>query len=269
MIAAGPLRAAESALTYESIGVLVDESRCVGCRKCEIACAEAHNLPRPELTEAALFRRQRTTTEVQLTVVNGYPGANDEEFFAKRQCMHCLQPACVSACLTEAMHMTKTGAVVWDASKCMGCRYCMLSCPFDAPKFEYHKAVPSIRKCDFCWDRLQKGLQPACVEICPAKVMLFGRRTELLEVARARIYGHPEEYIHHIYGEHEAGGTRWLYIAPVSFSRLGFRADVGNVSYPEYTEQFLYSVPLVLILLPVLLLALNKATEPERVDDAV
>jgi len=254
--------AAEVGAKDDSVGVLVDETRCVGCRKCEAACAEAHGLPAPASGGEAVFEQPRTTTESQLTVINRYKTA-ETEFFAKTQCMHCVQPACVAACLTGAMHKTEEGAVVWDAAKCMGCRYCMLACPFDIPKFEYHKAIPQIRKCDLCQDRIREGKQPACVEACPAQVMLFGKRSDLIEIARKRIYEHPEEFSRHIYGEHEVGGIGWLYISPVPIKELGFKTNLGTTPYPEYTKQFLYSVPVVLLLWPVMLLALNKAAESE------
>jgi formate dehydrogenase iron-sulfur subunit len=255
-------RAAGAAAYDAPIGVLVDETRCVGCRKCEAACAEAHGLPKPVAGGDKVFEETRTTTESLLTVVNRHK-TEANEFFAKSQCMHCAQPACVAACLTKAMHKTKQGAVVWDAGKCMGCRYCMLACPFDIPKFEYNKAIPKIQKCDLCWDRIQEGKQPACVEACPAEVMLFGKRSDLLEIARKRIYEHPDEFSRHIYGEHEVGGTGWLYISPVPIEELGFKTNLGTTSYPEYTKQFLYGVPVVLLLWPVMLLALHKAAEPE------
>jgi formate dehydrogenase iron-sulfur subunit len=254
--------AAEAAANDTSLGVLVDETRCVGCRKCEVACAESHGLPKPILDGETVFEKPRSPTESQLTVVNRYKTMTDE-FFAKKQCMHCAQPACVAACLTKAMHKTKEGAVVWDESKCMGCRYCMLACPFDILKFEYHKAIPRIQKCNLCWDRIRAGKQPACVEICPAEAMLFGKRSDLIETARKRIYEQPDEYSHSLYGEHEVGGTGWLYISPVPFENLGFKTDLGITPYPEYTKQFLYSVPVVLILVPAMLLALSKAAESE------
>ena len=85
--------------------------------------------------------------------------------FAKRQCLHCWQPACVAACLTKAMHKTRAGPVVWRADQCMGCRFCMISCPFNIPKFEYHDWNPRIEKCSLCFERLQAGGKPACERV--------------------------------------------------------------------------------------------------------
>jgi Fe-S-cluster-containing dehydrogenase component len=161
------------------------------------------------------------------------------------------------------MHKTIEGPVIWDESKCMGCRYCMVSCPFDVPKFEYHRAIPRIQKCDLCLDRIREGKQPACVETCPAKVMLFGKRSDLIQAARKRFYEQPDKYYPYLYGEHEVGGTRWLYLSPVASEELGLKRSLGTTPYPEFTKPFLYSVPVVLILWPAMLLALSKATEPE------
>jgi len=250
------------ATAEDSVGVLVDTTRCLGCRMCELACAQAHDLPKPDLSDRSVFDRARDTTESQWSIVNRFQTEKGKAF-AKRQCMHCLQPACVAACPTKAMHKSPTGAVLWQADKCMGCRYCMISCPFDVPKFEYNKAIPKIQKCILCWDRLEKGKQPACVEQCPGKALVFGRRNELIEIGKARIYAKPDKYFHGIYGEAEAGGTGFLYLSAAPFDQIGFRQDLGTTPYPEYTRQFLYSVPIVLILWPAMLLALHKSTDSE------
>jgi Fe-S-cluster-containing dehydrogenase component len=255
----GKIKAAETEEVSKPVGVLVDTTRCIGCRTCEKSCAETHGLPEPDSSDA-VFEKRRTTTETQWTAVNRYK-TTAGEIFVKKQCMHCAQPACAAACLTKAMYKTKEGAVIWRESKCMGCRYCMISCPFDIPKFEYNKAVPKIQKCILCWERLQKGQQPACVENCPAEALLFGRRSDLLETARKRIYEDPNKYFHRIYGEQEVGGTGWLYLSAVPFEQIGFRTDLGTTPYPEYTKQFLYSVPVVLLLWPAMLLSLNKAAD--------
>jgi formate dehydrogenase iron-sulfur subunit len=201
-------------------------------------------------------------------VVNRYDTSNGGEVFVKTQCMHCLQPACAAGCLTKALDKTDEGPVVWDGKKCMGCRFCMVSCPFDVPKFEYSSWNPKIQKCRLCYERLVEGQVPACVENCPAEALTFGKRGELLEIARERIYQNPDDYVHEIYGEHEAGGTSWLYISPVPFEELGFRTDLSTTGYPETTRDFLTAVPLVLVGWPALLLALRKATGQRETEPA-
>lgn len=239
--------------------VLVDLTACVGCRLCESVCAEANGLPEPVRDEDTVNQVRRETTDTQWQVVNHFDTSKGE-VFVRRQCMHCVEPACAAACLTKAMLKTDEGPVIWRADKCMGCRFCMVSCPFDAPKFEYNSASPRIQKCRMCWERLTAGRRPACVENCPAEAMTFGPRGDLLELARQRIYQAPDKYVSHIYGEHEAGGTSWLYLSPVPFSELGFPAHIGEGSYPELTRDFLTSVPLVLTLWPAFLLALRRGT---------
>lgn len=256
---AKPAGAAEE--SEEAMAILVDTTKCLGCRMCEIACAKANGLPEPP--EKIESGAPRTTSETQWTVVDRVE-TEKGPVNVKRQCMHCLQPACASACLTKAMVKTPEGPVVWRGNKCMGCRFCMISCPFDVPKFEYHSANPRIQKCRMCWERLAEGDAPACVEACPVKCTVFGRRSELVELAKTRIYQEPDKYVHHVYGEHEAGGTSVLYLSSVPFDQLGFRTDIGTTPYPNFTRDFLYAVPFVLTLFPPFLLALSKASEARQ-----
>jgi Fe-S-cluster-containing dehydrogenase component len=223
----------------EFVGVLVDTTRCVGCRSCEAACAEANHLPIPDTSDESVFEKERQTSVSQLTVVNRYK-TEKGDVFVKKQCMHCNQPGCVSACLVKAMEKRKEGPVTWDTN-CMGCRYCMPSCPFEIPKFEYQSSTPRIQKCNLCWGRLKNGEKPACVENCPEEALLFGSRRKLLEEANRRIYQKPGEYLTHIYGEHEVGGTGYLYLSKVPFEQIGFRTDLGTTPYPEFTKGFLYA----------------------------
>jgi Fe-S-cluster-containing dehydrogenase component len=246
----------------DGYAVLVDTTRCVGCRTCELACAEANGLPEPPGDDAVLASERKPSTE-QWSVINRFE-TDAGEVFVKRQCMHCVQPACAAACLTRAMYKTQDGPVIWRESKCMGCRFCMVSCPFDMPKFEYDSAVPRIAKCRLCQDRLAEGGRPACVENCPAEALAFGRRSEMIAEARKRIVENPGAYVDHIYGEHEVGGTGFLYLAAVPFEQLGFRTDLGETAYPRLTEDFLYGVPIVLTLWPAFLLALSQATKKEE-----
>ena len=243
-------------------GMLIDTTKCVGCRTCEAACAASKGLPHPDLGPAAL-EAVRDMSDRELTVVNRFATSSGYAFL-KKQCMHCNQPACASACLTKALLKTETGHVVWRGDKCMGCRMCMASCPFDVPKFEYDSANPAILKCDLCYDRTSKqGLAPACVEACPAGALTFGTRHELLQIARDRIQTHPGKYVDHIYGEREAGGTSVLYLSAVDPGQLGLNTRVANEAYPHFSKPFLSTVPLAFSVLPILMLGLNRATRKD------
>jgi Fe-S-cluster-containing dehydrogenase component len=267
---AGRNAEASSVPPGEQYAVLVDLTKCIGCRSCEKACAEANHLPTPPddpVGSDIPVTPRRQTSDSQRTVVNRYQTASGD-VFVKSQCMHCVQPACAAACLTRALYKTPKGPVVWRENKCMGCRYCMVSCPFDMPKFEYHSANPKIQKCQLCFEKVAAGGKPACVENCGGDALTFGTRAELLETARQRIYQNPGQYVPHIYGENEAGGTSWLYISGVPFEQLGFRTDLGTTSYPERTRDFLTAVPIVLTTFPAMLLALRRATAPEPASDA-
>lgn len=252
---------AETAVRPDGNGLLIDLTACVGCRTCEATCCETNGLPAPETDPATVDKIQRTTSERQWVVVNKHETSKGD-VFARTQCMHCVEPACTSACLTKALYKTDEGPVVWRGEKCMGCRFCMVSCPFDVPKFEYNSANPRIQKCQMCWARQTKGEKPACVESCPAEALTFGKRSELLEMARTRIYTNPGKYVSHIYGEQEAGGTNVLYLSAVPFKELGFPMGLDKTAYPEHTKTFLTSVPVVLTLWPAFLLALRNGTAP-------
>jgi formate dehydrogenase iron-sulfur subunit len=239
----------------ERVGVLVDTTRCIGCRGCEAACAEANALATPD--EGDVFASRRATTTAHYTVVNRLARpAPAEARFVKSQCMHCVEPACASACLVRALEKTPEGPVVYHAERCLGCRYCMVACPFGTPKFEYEKAVPLVRKCTFCLERQARGLEPACTSVCPSGALTFGRRDALLEEARTRIYQHPDRYVHHIYGEHEVGGTSWLYISDVPFEEAGFRTDLGTAPAAGYAQDALAGVPVVMTVGPAVLMGL-------------
>ncbi|MCB1059702.1 MAG: 4Fe-4S dicluster domain-containing protein [Calditrichaeota bacterium] len=244
-------------------GILVDTTQCIGlnCRRCEIACAKENGLPLPEAApeDASVFEQTRRTHENQFTIVNRFDGpTEDSHIYVKRQCMHCDEPACASACLVQAFHKTDTGAVTYDPSVCIGCRYCMVACPFDVPAYEYHSALHSrVRKCTFCFEsRLKEGRPPACVEACPREVMTFGRREDLIKLARQKIARNPEKYVDHIYGEHEVGGTSWMYISSQPFDKIGFRTDLGTTPYPALTRNYLSAAPLVMAIWPAFFLSI-------------
>lgn len=259
-VAAKPAVAAAATLrAVNTPAVLMDTTRCAGCRGCEAACSESNALPAPALAgEEAVFATSRKTAPRIYTVVNRATKDTKagEARFVKSQCMHCLDPACASACLAKALEKTAAGPVVYHKERCLGCRYCMVACQFDVPKFDFDSPAPYVNKCSFCAERQARGLQPACTSVCPTGALQFGHREALLEEARTRIYQNPDKYVHHVYGESEAGGTSWLYVTDVPFENLGFRTDLGPTSPPELTRTALAAVPIVLTLWPPLLMGL-------------
>ncbi len=246
----------------DAMGVLVDLSRCVGCRSCEAACNKEQKLPTPEkpFNDFSVFDelhhgQKRRTDETRYTVVNRYeiPG-REHPLFRKIQCNHCQEPACLTSCFVNAYTKTPEGAVIYDPDVCVGCRTCMVACPFYIPAFRYSSAFhPRIMKCVFCYDtRLSKGLPPACVEACPQEALTFGRRSDLLEVGRQRIRENQGTYVDHIYGEHEAGGTAWMYLSPAPFEQVGMDTTVPKEPILNSVKDFLSIVPMVLTIWPAL-----------------
>ncbi len=215
-----------------SIAVLFDANRCIGCRGCQVACKQWNEcdefIPTEENGVPAKNRGSyenppqlsaRTWTKIRFRELEY--NSKFHWVFIKLQCMHCEHPACVEACIVGALQKTPEGPVIYDDGKCIGCRYCMVACPFGVPSFEWDKPVPWIRKCTFCTDRQGAGLEPACVKTCPTNALKLGEREELIVEARERITASPDKYVNHIYGEKEVGGTSWLYLSPVPFEKLG------------------------------------------------
>lgn len=244
---ASAARASEKqTLDADRKGVLVDLTVCVGCRRCEWACNNANELPHGGLSDCddqSVFDSRRRPTSIHLTVVNRVPGRDGAApTFIKTQCMHCEHPACVSACLVGAMRKTAAGPVIYDASRCIGCRYCMVACPYQFAAYEYEKALtPQVKKCQLCQSRTSRGELPACVAMCPVEALTYGRRDELLKLAHERIDCNPDRYVNHVYGEHEGGGTSWLYLADRPFTELGF-PELGPDSPAQLTETIQHGI---------------------------
>jgi formate dehydrogenase iron-sulfur subunit len=237
-------------LSTERKGVLVDTTVCVGCRKCEWACRGAHNIEQgsyEDYQNDKTFETKRRPAPDNLTVVNKY-FKDSIPTTIKLQCMHCDHPACVSACIVGAFSKQENGSVIWDTDKCIGCRYCMVACPFQVPAFEFEKALnPKIVKCDFCFERTKEGKLPACVDMCPVEALTYGKREDLVIEAKRRIKNHPERYYNHIFGEYEVGGTAWLYLAHKDLTTTVF-PKLGNNPAPGVSESiqhglFAYFVP--------------------------
>lgn len=248
----------------DGMGVLVDMTRCVGCRSCEAACNKEQGLPAPELPfdDYSVFdqtfhhgTQKRRPTEGAYTVVNRYePEGSEKPVYRKIQCMHCNEPSCLTSCFVKAYTKTNEGAVIYDEHVCVGCRTCMVACPHQIPAYSYSRVIdPVVKKCIFCYEtRVSKGQPPACVDICPAQVMTFGKRKDLLQIARARIKRSPEKYQSEIFGEHTVGGSAWMYLSGVPFEELGFDTDLPSEPVISNVKGFLGMVPMVLAIWPAL-----------------
>jgi Fe-S-cluster-containing dehydrogenase component len=245
----------------DQFGVLVDTTACIGCRRCEWACKEWNKLPnqkslREYEQDQTVFAKTRRTHADVYTVVNRFENPRDPSrpIYVKKQCMHCYEPGCASSCFVKAFTKQSVGAVTYDASLCVGCRYCMAACPFDIPAYQYYNPfTPEVTKCTFCFDRITKeGGVPACVGICPVETMTFGKRTDLIDLAHKKIRDNPSRYVNHVYGEGEVGGTSWLYLSSIPFNMIGFRMDLGTVPIPTLSKPFLSLVSPVFIVIPAL-----------------
>lgn len=225
--------------------MLIDTTRCIACRGCQIACQQVYG----RSAEVIGFHGRRTNpprlTAKTWNVLDFREVRENGTFswhFVKRMCMHCTDPACVSACPVGAMYKTAEGPVLYDGSKCIGCRYCMIACPYDVPGFQWDSATPYVQKCVMCAPRVAEGLEPACVATCPTDAAVFGERNALLAEAKRRIADRPDDYVNHVYGEREAGGTSVFYLASVPFAKLGLPNVVAE-NYPKYTLDSLTKIP--------------------------
>lgn len=213
--------------------ILTDLTKCIGCGACALACREINGLPSVE-------DPSRLSHE-SWAVVRKQGGVN-----IRQHCMHCLDPACVSVCPVAALHKTPEGPVIYREDRCIGCRYCMLACPFGIPKYEWDSPLPKVQKCIMCYEkRIKQGQQPACTAACPTGATKFGDREALIHEARERIAAHPDRYVDHIYGVTEAGGTSVLYLSPVPFADLGFKTGILDDSYPKLTWAVLSKIPYI------------------------
>jgi formate dehydrogenase iron-sulfur subunit len=220
------------------IGILLDVTRCTGCSQCIEACTQANSLKaearQPQQTGDGLSARRWSS------IVQSPQGQPVRKF-----CRHCLEPACVSVCPVGAMYKTKEGPVLYDSSKCMGCRYCMMACPFGIPRYEWDSPAPLVRKCTLCSERLAVGQQPACVEACAEQAMVFGERSALLELAHSRLAQAPSRYLPKVYGETDFGGTSVLYISNEDLDFLALNGGGGDAPLPELSWNWLGKVPAV------------------------
>ena len=232
---------------------LVDTTRCIGCRSCQVACKQSKRLGGTRTRFFAApggYQNPRRFTPTTFTYISYHETeAADGEpawAFVKHQCMHCTDLYCAVVCAPQVFHKTESGVVAYQADNCIGCGACVGVCPFDVPTIDYWDvATPHMRKCSFCLQRQESEIEraeldgkplsgsalgrhemsrrmPACAKACPTEAIRFGDRGKLLAEAKRRIAAKPQKYVDHVYGETEAGGTGWLYLASVPFEDLGF-----------------------------------------------
>jgi len=225
------------------MAILTDVTKCIGCEECVQACKTTYNLPpdRP-------YRWQRSVNDLSAsrwtTIIN-----RPENIHVRKQCRHCEEPACVSVCPVGALQKTPEGPVVYDGDICMGCRYCMMSCPYGVPRYLWAEAVPYVRKCIMCYHKIKSGEldQPACTAACPTGATIYGEREELLKTAHKRISEKPELYKSRVWGEKEVGGSNVLYISSIDLDFLGWKADLGSEPLPHKTWAALDKVPAIFL----------------------
>jgi len=208
----------------DAVGMLYDATRCIGCKACVTACKAANDLP------GNLYDPPNDLSGDTKNIIKLYEG-DGERSYMKQQCMHCIDPGCVNACMIGAFKKREYGIVTWDPDRCIGCRYCQVACPYNIPKFQWDTAVPKIVKCELCNHLLARGEEPGCCQACPKEAVIFGTYEELLADARQRIADYPERYYPagdpQIFGDTEGGGTQVLYLADVNFQKLGL-PDLGD-----------------------------------------
>jgi formate dehydrogenase iron-sulfur subunit len=228
----------------KSFAILTDVTKCIGCEECVIACKQTNQTG----ADDAPWKWQGDATGLsatRLTTLNRTP----EGRYVRVHCRHCLEPGCVAACPVGALAVSDKGAVTYDASICMGCRYCLMACPFLMTRYEWDSATPRVRKCILCYDQITSGelTEPACTRDCPTDATIFGERDTLLAEARKRIDADPDTYIDHIWGEHEVGGTSVLYISDVDLAQAGWPATLSKYPVPDLANRVLQTVPVTFL----------------------
>ena len=224
----------------QSGGMLIDLARCIGCKRCVVACKTKNHLP---LDDDPVTLSSKAFTFVEFRNISA-DLAKPTIKPIKRQCMNCVDPACVSACTVGAIQKQPNGPVTYDTSRCIGCRYCMYACPFGIPTFEWNNQLAVMKKCDNCADLVAQGKDPACVQACPVQALQYGKRTELLTIAKQRIEDPKIKYVKEVYGENRVGGTSMLYLSAIPFDQLGF-ADVPNESPADLSQEIMHMTPQV------------------------
>lgn len=226
-------------ISKDALGLLYDATKCVGCKACMVGCAKANDLeadPRDPNFDGMHYGKGDLNYYTK-NVIKLYKNAESTEWsYFKQQCMHCADPACVAACMFHGLTKDeKTGVVSWNGSKCVGCRYCEVACPFHVPTFQWEGYNPKIVKCELCHEKIASGQlkQTGCTSVCPTQAVIYGKREDLLAEAKKRVKANPGKYYQdRVYGEEDGGGTQVLYLSAVSFEKLGL-PELGKDSIPS------------------------------------
>ncbi len=216
------------------VGMLYDATKCVGCNACTNACRQ-WNKTNPELDDSGLYDAPQELSSDTWTLIQLYQD-QEESSFVKRQCMHCVDPACVSGCPVHALQKSAEGPVTYDPNRCIGCRYCMYTCPYHVPRFQWKAVIPVVSKCTLCVDRVKDGKGSACAERCPTGALIWGRRADLITEAEKRLADEPGRYVQHIYGKDDGGGTSVMYISHLPFDKLGL-PQISDKPIPQLSER--------------------------------
>lgn len=287
------------ALPPNALGILYDSTLCVGCNACMSACKEANSMPAELDEQDGIWDKPQDLSAKTLNIIKKYAdgkGVNKDEVedgyaFIKRQCLHCVDPSCVTACPVSALTKDKdNGIVSYNKDACIGCRYCQVACPYNIPKFEWEDPYPEIVKCQLCSHVIEKGGISACCSVCPTGASLFGQVEELLEETRRRLQMKPgktydfpvssidsgkvhafkaPQYVRHVYGKEELGGTQVMYMAAVPFEKFGlpsfpkesFVSMASGIQYAIY-KGMVY--PLVVLAGLVFMVKKNKHSEEQE-----
>ncbi len=233
-----------------SKAILTDITKCIGCLECVKVCKNTYGL---EYDVPRTWQKNDGLSAQNWTAVLQKPGKK----YIRKQCRHCLEPACVTVCPVGALHKTAEGAVMYDSDKCLGCRYCMMACPYGIPRYDWDKPVPYIRKCIMCYPKIKNGEQPACTAACPTEATIFGERDALIAEAHKRIKETPGKYIDKVWGEHEIGGTSVLYLSDIDLGFLSYQPHLGNTPLPNRTEPAMKAVPIAFAGMGGLMYGLN------------
>jgi len=239
-------------MIYRNMSILTDVTKCIGCDRCVEACRETNHLP-PDKPWRWLRNITDLSTSRWTTIERVKSDAGDR--FARRHCRHCLEPACVEACIVGALQKTPEGPVIYDRDICIGCRYCMIACPFEIPRYSWEDRVPYVQKCNLCYERVKyEGKLPACVEACPTEATIFGEREDLLREARRRLATEPGKYVQQIWGEREVGGTSVLYISDVDLELTDLETKFRDETpVPLRTFKVLHHMPEVFVEMAVVM----------------